>query len=203
MDAQWLKTQFELHPDKSKASLAKALGLGPPAISKMLNNMRQIKATEYIEMRKFFGMPSDGHKTVREKAQNSYIVEPLQGETGLADNAAQTDSQWIIPVGIIGGRTKATPENIKSFQVEDNLMAPEFHRGEHVLVDLSDLCPSPPGAFIVSDGFGTMIRNCERIAGSDPVRIRISVLKDSFSPREILEKEAQILGRVIAKLQWL
>ncbi|MCB9982591.1 MAG: S24/S26 family peptidase [Rhodospirillales bacterium] len=164
--------------------------------------MRQIKATEYVEMRRFFGMPSDGRKAVQ-NAQNAYVVGPLRHETGLADGDAGTNSQWVIPAQIISGRTKATPENIKSFEVGDNLMAPEFQRGEHVLVDLSDLSPSPPGAFVVSDGFGTMIRNCERMAGSDPVRVRISALKDSFSTREALEKDAQIIGRVIAKLQWL
>lgn len=202
MDAQWLKTQFKLHPGQSKAALAKALGLEPSAVSKMLNGMRQIKATEYVQMRAFFGMPSDGRKALS-GVQSGYVVEPLQGGAALKDREPSSESQWVIPAQIIGARTKAGPENIKSFEVEDNLMAPEFQRGEHVLVDLSDQTPSPPGAFVVSDGFGTMIRNCERIAGSDPVRVRISALKESFAPREVLETDAQIMGRVIAKLQWL
>lgn len=56
MDSQWLQLQFRLNPDKTKADLARALGLEPPAISKILAGNRQIKAQEYVKMREFFGM---------------------------------------------------------------------------------------------------------------------------------------------------
>ena len=82
-------------------------------------------------------------------------------------------------------------------------MAPEFNRDEHVLVDLSDCTPSPPGSFIISDGFGVMLRNCALIAQSDPVEIKITALKQSFQSQELPLDDVQIIGRVIAKLQWL
>ncbi len=99
--------------------------------------------------------------------------------------------------------TGSEPKNIKNFRVEDNMMAPEFNCDEHVLVDLSDCTPSPPGTFIVSDGFGFLLRNCEPVPNSDPVKIKITALKDSFEPQTLTLDEFQIIGRVIAKLQWL
>jgi len=202
MDMQWLRAQFELHPEKTKAGLARALSLEPPAVSKILSGARQIKAPEYILMRKFFGLPADGEKALKTSPE-SYIVDPLHSQSQLQDRNADTQSQWIIPAQIVKQHTDTSSEHIKSFRVEDNMMAPEFNRDEHVLVDLSDRTPSPPGTFIISDGFGVMLRNCALIAQSDPLEIKITALKQSFQSQEQSFDEAQIIGRVIAKLQWL
>lgn len=43
-----------MHPKKTKAQLARLLGLEPPAVSKILAGTRQIKAQEYMKMREFF-----------------------------------------------------------------------------------------------------------------------------------------------------
>lgn len=82
-------------------------------------------------------------------------------------------------------------------------MEPDFKRGEHVLVNLSDKKPSPPGTFVVSDGFGYLVRQCEVIPGSKPVDIKVSALNSSFNPQKLRLSEFEIIGRVIAKLQWL
>ncbi|MEZ5814790.1 MAG: hypothetical protein R3E13_08785 [Alphaproteobacteria bacterium] len=203
MNAQWLKTQFKLHPDKTKADLVRALDLEPPAISKILSGGRQIKATEYVLMRTFFGLPSDGQHAVTGRALDAYIVDPLNPKKGLEDREGGTQSQWVIPAQIVQKNTQAPSEHIKSFRVEDNMMAPEFNCDEHVLVDLSNREPSPPGTFIVSDGFGFMLRHCELIPNSDPARVKLTALKESFQPQQLTLDEFQIIGRVLAKLQWL
>ena len=78
MDSQWLKEQFDCNPDKSKAGLARALNLEPPAISKILNGTRQIKAQEYNLMRQYFGLPIDG-ENASGIPDNSYKLETLAG----------------------------------------------------------------------------------------------------------------------------
>lgn len=202
--SHWLKTQFIAQPDKAKADLARMLGLEPPAISKILNGSRQIKAQEYITMRQFFGLPVDGEKAAR--ADNgAYVLEALQPEGALFDGAQATTgpSQWQIPADILSQRTQAPPDKIRIFKIEEPLMEPDFCRDEHVLVDLSDLAPSPAGAFVVSDGFSYMVRNCEIIAGSNPVDVKITTLKKSFQPQILRLDDFQIIGRVMAKLQWI
>ena len=82
-------------------------------------------------------------------------------------------------------------------------MEPDYKRGEHVLIDMSDKKPSPPGAFIISDGFGVMLRNCEFVPHSNPPEIRISASKPSFQTQALRRDDFDIIGRVIAKLQWL
>ncbi len=205
MDSQWLKKQFACNPDRSKTDLAHYLGLEPPAISKILNNTRQIKAQEYNLMRKFFGLPVDGEQAAM--PENAYRLEALAGEQAPllrdgADGAAPQES-WILPAGIVSQRTNAPPDKIKIFTVQENLMEPEFRRGEPVLVDMSDVEPSPAGTFIVSDGFGVMLRHCEFIPNSDPAEIKISARRKGYQTHTLKREDFNIIGRVIAKLQWL
>lgn len=201
MDAQWLKKQFQLNPKNSKANLAKRLGLEPPAISKILNGTRQIKAQEYILMRDYFGLPNDGDNA-RGK-ENAYILKPLKHARELKDSGANSDQNWVMPANLLSQRTDAPSNKIKVFQIQENIMEPEFRFGENVLIDLSDNTPTPPGIFAVSDGFGTMIRHCELVASSKPPSIRVSANKQKFQPQILRLGEFKILGRVIAKLQWI
>jgi len=201
MDMEWLKTQFRLHPDKSKAGLAKALGLEPPAVSKILSGQRQIKAHEYVAMRRFFGLPSDGERAVG-PGRKSYILSTLGQE--MQDTApAADDDAWVMPASLFENRTKAPPEKIRIFAVQEDAMVPDLQQGERVLVDLSDTRPSPAGIFVVSDGLGHIIRQCEYVPHSDPPALKLSARNGRYEPYTIPLDKAQIIGRVLAKLQWL
>ncbi|MGB0720312.1 MAG: hypothetical protein ACPGRX_07550 [Bdellovibrionales bacterium] len=202
MDAQWLKIQFDVNPNKSKADLARLLGLEPPAISKILSGSRQIKAAEYNSMRQYFGLPVDGEKAAL-VPDNAYHLETLAGNQRLDDSAEQRNDNWIIPASILDQKTRTPPDQIKIFRIEENFMAPNFKRDEYVLVDLTECTPSPPGAFIVSDGFGNMLRFCEYVPNSDPAEVKVSAASSSFQTQILRLSDFKIIGRVIAKLEWL
>ncbi|MCE7887605.1 MAG: XRE family transcriptional regulator [Alphaproteobacteria bacterium PRO2] len=194
MDSQWLKTQFAANPDKSKAGLAAAIGLEPPAISKILNGTRQIKAQEYLQMREYFGLPVDGHGATRK----TYTVKAQEG----FDDGSPPPAEWAIP-SVISSHAAGPNKANRVFQVRESFMEPEFKRGEHVLVDISDRKPSPPGAFIISDGFNNMLRYCEYTPKSGETEIRISARKDGFQPQILKPGDFIIIGRIIAKLQMI
>lgn len=202
MDSEWLKTQLRLQPDKSKADLARALKLGAPAISKILSGTRQIKAQEYIAMRRFFGMPVDGVRAASGGGERAYVLEPLAA--GLQEQSTSSeDHSWVIPANVLKSKTKAPPEEIKIFAVQENAMTPDFKSGEHVIVDLSDKKPSPPGVFVVSDGMGHMIRQCQYVPQSDPPEIKFTAHNNQFESYILPLEKSDIIGRVIAKVQWL
>lgn len=203
MDSEWLRAQFRLHPDKTKAGLAQALGLEAPAVSKILAGTRQIKAQEYIAMRRYFGLPVDGEKAARGGAHPAaYTLSPLA--PGLKDGeAAMDENAWVMPASLFAARTRAPPDKIRIFPVQENAMQPDFNPGEHVLVDLSDQKPSPPGVFVVSDGMGYIIRQCEYLPHSKPAHVRLSARNPRYDPAVVELPRAGIVGRVIAKLEWL
>lgn len=203
MDTEWLKKQFSLHPDKSKADLAKALGLEPPAISKILSGRRQIKAHEYVGMRAFFGLPVDGGRAAGSQAGRNVIIPPLEARAFHEKGGEQEDEAWVMPASLFESRTKAPPDKLRIFAVQEDAMVPEILQGEKVLVDTSDTRPSPAGTFIVSDGFGQIIRQCEYVPHSDPPAIKLSARNAKYEPYTIPLEKAQIIGRVLAKLQWL
>ena len=198
MDATWLKTQFQLYPDRSRAALARALNLDPPAISKILANTRQIKAHEYIGMRRFFGLPVDGQKAV--DAGRGYRLQTLS--QGLSERAVPDDQDaWIMPARLLESKTRSSPDKIRIFTVRDNSMEPDFMIGSQVLVDLSDVMPSPPGVFVMSDGVGHVLRQCDVIPGETPLQINVS--SRSGVSFQLTSVRAAIIGRVIARLDWL
>ena len=199
MDNLWLQTQFRLNPEKTKADLAEALGLDRPAVSKILAGTRQIKAAEYAGMRRFFGLPVDGERAAR--AGSTVTLQPLA--QGLADSAAGTDDGWVMPASVLAQRTRGKPENIRIFTVQERAMAPDLLPGETVLVDLADVTPSPPGIFVVSDGLGHIIRRCAHVPHSQPAQIRMTAADAQYEAHTIAAAQAGIVGRVIAKLQWL
>jgi len=194
MDGQWLKTQFEVNPAKSKIGLAEAIGLTPSAISKILNGGRQIKAQEYMLMREFFGLPVDGQTSLHKKSDHDGVHTD-----GLNDDPAGS-SEWMLPVRILSSGTAVPGEKTRIFQVQEDVMEPDFRRGDHVLVDVTDRKPLPPGIFVVSDGFGNMLRHCEFIAKANSAEIRISA-RGRFQMQQLKLEDFLIVGRVIAKLQ--
>lgn len=198
MDSQWLKAQFQIHPNKTKAQLARALGLEPPAVSKILAGTRQIKAQEYIKMREFFGMGGD--PSFGTKRSDAYILEPLK--SGISERESG-EGEWAIPASILNQRTNAEPDQVKIFLIEENVMEPNLKKGEHVIVDLSDTKPSPPGMFVISDGFGFMARHCAFKHGSQPPEVKISAMQEHFEPQMLAFADIEIFGRIIAKMQWI
>lgn len=209
MDRQWLESQFTLHPEKKKAALAKVLNLEAPAISKILAGIREIKATEYVQMRKFFGLSID-ENSMMSVSKNAYIIKPLQAKNtyeGMQDHGKKhkesNQSDWMIPADLMKQKTLASPDQIKSFKIEGDSMNPDFNAGEYVLVDTSIKNPSPSGVFLIFDGLGEIIRQCEYVPQSDPPSVKLVALKSGYESCVLELKNETIIGRIIAKVQWV
>lgn len=200
MDSHWLKNQFKNHPYKSKADLAKALGLEPPAISKILANTRQIKAKEYAIMRRFFGLPVDETQmSARHTASNDgHALNPGLAETNQPDGRVN----WDIPDHVIQKRVSLAPEKIRIYKVAENVMEPHFKQGEYIAIDTSDHKVQKSGVFMISDGYSMLLRHCE-IPANKTEEIHISAYQLDFQTHIIPVDDIQIIGRVIAKMQWV
>ena len=181
MDDLWLKQQFKANPDKSKADLALFLGINASGVSKMLNGTRQIKAKEFLVMRKFFGMPVSGTEIEKRKSG-------IQSYANLrAEDAAS--QKW------------AGPEQQKHqiFEVPDSEMTPDFLPGERVLVDISDRNIERSGIFALEENGRKLIRILEKSG----TKIKISSLAKDATKKTVSDKSIVVIGRVVAKLNWI
>ena len=204
MDHLWLHRQFAAHPGKTRSALAAALGLGAPAVSKILAGTRQIKAAEYAVMRRFFGLPVDGERAAQgTRGTSGRGVTVNRLSRTLSESAITSDDAWTLPASLLAGRTAAPAEQLRIFAVQETAMAPDFQPGEQVLVDLSNRNPSPGGVFVVSDGFGHVLRQIEYVPHSQPPSVRLSARQGSYTAHTLPLDKAVLIGRVIAKLQWL
>ncbi len=184
MDYEWLNTQFSLHPEKSKSGLALALGLSPPAISKILKGSRQIKAQEYMVMREYFDMPMDSYSAAKIKKRPS--VPDADKKIDIPKSYAQ----------------HSVNENkyLQAFDVIDNKMQPSLCAGEQVIVNLKLNDPREPGIYLLSDGYTYMVRKCSPASRANPERIRISANDKSFKSQVLFANEFEVIGRVISKI---
>lgn len=181
MDAQWLNQQFDKFPDKSKSDLSELLGIQPSGISKMLAGTRQIKAKEYMLMRKFFEQPGHGQSLGLKK-------------TGILSNAGMNDF-------ISQGWTQGAPnQTYNVIEVSDAGMLPDFLPGERVLIDIKSGPDEKSGIFALEENGKTILRIIEK---NSPLKLKISALSKDAPAKLLPYGKVRILGRVIAKLNWL
>lgn len=181
MDAKWLNDQFDKNPTKSKGDLSALLGMQASAISKMLAGTRQIKAREYMLMRKFFDMPT-GDRADRK------VAAALSD--GILYAAEKSSAPW-------------QTTNQKSYdviEVTDTSMIPDFLPGEKVLIDRNIDLDQKSGIFVIEEQDRPSVRILELMPQA---KIKITTLSKEQAAKIMPQARVKILGRVIAKLNWL
>jgi transcriptional regulator with XRE-family HTH domain len=128
---------------------------------------------------------------------------PLASGAGL-DRASQHPlGGWSVPRDVIKTGSRNAGANLKMLTILGDEMEPTFRMNDRILVDTSDTRPSPAGVFVVWDGMSLVVRRIEMIAGSEPVRLRVSTDSPKYQPVERLHAETLIQGRVIARWSWI
>lgn len=110
-------------------------------------------------------------------------------------------NEWQLPRDLLEGHVDGN-SNIYMIRVRGDSMAPDLSPGQRVMVDISDKTPSPPGIFVLWDGFGLVIKRCEMVPHSNPGRVRVISANHAYSPYEVSLADAHINGRVVGKWQW-
>ncbi len=119
----------------------------------------------------------------------------------LADPQAMI-AEWQIPFEFLRSHTQAAPASLRIIRVHGDSMVPDFRPGERVLVNTDDRLPSPPGVFIVWDGFGLVIKRLEVIPYSDPATVRLISANADYAVYERPLEDVTVNGRVIGRWQW-
>ncbi|MBY4639675.1 hypothetical protein K6L44_06620 [Gluconacetobacter entanii] len=110
-------------------------------------------------------------------------------------------AEWQIPAEFLGKHLSAI-DSLKVISVIGDSMAPEYAHGEKVLVDLGQRVPSPPGTFVLWDGYGFVLKRLEILVGSDKPCVRISSVNPEYADYERPLEDVAVNGRVVGKWVW-
>ena len=119
----------------------------------------------------------------------------------LADPQAMI-AEWQIPFDFLRSHTHAAPASLRIIRVHGDSMVPDFRPGERVLVNTDDRLPSPPGVFIVWDGFGLVIKRLEVIPYSEPATVRLISANADYAVYERPLEDVTVNDRVIGRWHW-
>lgn len=88
-------------------------------------------------------------------------------------------------------------DNARVMTVRGDSMEPTLCHNDTVLIDLSQKTPSPPGLFVVFDGFGLAVKRIEQIGQQQPPRLHVSADNSQYSSYDRSADETFIIGRVV------
>lgn len=201
--------------DMNALSTAKRAGLGNDAVRDILRGRSLKPSHETVaKIAKALGCsPGDltGERTREPRAAQSDTVTVAELEVHVAagmgadgdavilanEEAGAVLGTFSFPRNSFREMVPGSSEGVRMIAVRGDSMVPTLCPGQRVMVDTADKTPSPPGVFVIWDGLGLVLKRIELIAGSDPMRIRISSDNPRYTAYERTLDEAHINGRVI------
>lgn len=135
-------------------------------------------------------------------------VQASAGAGAIVD-AEGGSGAWGFPAGWVRAEFRAKQSDLRIITVEGDSMVSEppaardIDPGDKVIVNINDTRPSPPGIFIVYDGFGLVAKRVQALPHSDPPTITISSNNPHYADYTRIDGEAHIVGRVVGRIQRL
>lgn len=137
----------------------------------------------------------------------SQLINRADGNTIIRADAIR-DERWGLPAAFLQSGLRVNPKSAviaevsgdSGYNPSDPNAPGSLMPGDRVIIDTSDIIPSPPGAFALWDGGGLVIKMVEVIYGSDPVRYALASRNPGYRVYEILQDEARIIGRVKGRI---
>lgn len=117
-------------------------------------------------------------------------------ESGLTISKDREAGAWSLPTPYLRQVLRVQPDNAFIIEIVGSSMTPALNDGEHVLVDTGDRNPTPPGLFVLWDGFGLVAKQLERIPKTEPLKYLVSSVNKLFKADELTEEEVHIVGRI-------
>ena len=132
--------------------------------------------------------------------QTNDSTSPQKAPDSVAENN-NILTEWALPKQLLANQV-GTDSTVRIIQVMGDSMQPEFNPGDRVMVNTADRTPSPPGVFVLWDGFGLIIKRCEMVPHSNPPRVILSSANTNYKTYEMDVSELDIQGRIVGKWQW-
>ncbi|MDX1974569.1 MAG: S24 family peptidase [Rickettsiales bacterium] len=146
--------------------------------------------------------PLQGVKPVSHDKDNDYVtisrlLVDISAGGGTIVSREEEGEQYYFRKQWIREHLGVTPSDLRMLHVRGDSMEPTLCHNDIILVDTTKKIPSPPGLFVVFDGFGLMAKRLEYIAGTSPQKTRIISDNMQYTTYERLADETFVVGRVV------
>ena len=108
-----------------------------------------------------------------------------------------TNQAWHVPATWVASAFGASGRDLKMLEISGDSMEPVLYAGDQVLINVARRTPSPPGIFVVHDGFGLVAKQLELTPNSDPPEITLTSANRRYPPYRRHIDEITIIGRVV------
>jgi phage repressor protein C with HTH and peptisase S24 domain len=119
---------------------------------------------------------------------------------GTSADGGTVTGLWSMPPHYLRGELRVHAGHLRIIEVMGDSMAPTLMPHDRILVDISHKAPSPPGVYVLWDGFGMVVKRLEIVHGTDPLRVVVSSDNPNHAERELTVDEAHVQGRVVARV---
>jgi phage repressor protein C with HTH and peptisase S24 domain len=202
--AQRLKQELK-NGDLTASSLAKQAGVKTSFLYDILNGKSVNPSTLLLaRVAEVLGVSINyliGGKDERNNAASaiSYVTIPTLtvSENGKTQRIPSDETPYHFERSWIEKTLKADPENLCILPAPGDGMSPTLSAGDILLIDTSRKKPSPPGIFVISDGFSPVPKRLEYTSQGKSARIRIASDNAKYSAYEGSLADTFIIGRVI------
>lgn len=218
MDAiAWIRRGLA-KPEKSQRGLAKALGIDPAGVTRLLAGERQLKAAEIAKVARYLGEEPPSFAP-RGAAARTPTPEPAPSSSAVTvdgDGYARValyDARAAAGAGGVGrdlvkhhllfreqwlrAVTSAPIEQLAVLEVDGDSMEPTLRSGDHALIDRTEIRPrQKDGLYVLRVDGGLQVKR----VSAHPVSGLLTISSDNPAYRsyaDIRPIDVEIIGRVI------
>lgn len=127
---------------------------------------------------------------------SSILVEASMGGGSIVTNE-EKGKPYYFRQEWIRDRLGVSAADLRMIFVRGDSMEPTLCAGDMILIDITKKSPTPPGIFVLFDGFGLVAKRLEFISNTNPPAIRILSDNPQYSAYERTIDELHIVGRVV------
>ena len=138
------------------------------------------------------------HPKTEQKSSDILSIASLAVENSATGVALVTqereDKPFFFHRNWVKQKLNANPSDLRVVDVKGDSMSPTLSEGDTVLINLKENTPSPPGVFVLFDGFGLVLKRLELQPDG-----AVQILSDNlnYAPHTRLLSDINIIGRVV------
>lgn len=197
----------------SQEALGKLVGVTRAAVSHWEKGVTRPTGKRLDKLKEVLAWSEDALDGPQSTLANASVVKEIDGRASAGAGALveydDTLASWGFPELWVNSELRARPDDLRIITIEgdsgvsDPPVWNDLMPGDKVVIHTRDTTPSPPGYFLVHDGFGLVAKRVSIQHGKSEPTILLTSNNKAYAPYELTADEARIVGRVVGRWQRL